>query len=59
LSPQPPDKTQAQVFQFLPLIFTFMLANVAVGLIFYWTLSNIVGLGQQWYIMHKTGGRRP
>jgi len=54
LSPQPPDKTQAQVFQFLPLLFTFMMAKVAVGLIFYWTLSNILGIGQQWLIMHKT-----
>lgn len=57
LSPQPPDKTQAQVFSFLPLLFTFMMANVAVGLIFYWTLSNILGLAQQWFIMHKAGGR--
>jgi YidC/Oxa1 family membrane protein insertase len=58
LSPQPPDKTQAQVFQFLPLLFTFMMAKVAVGLIFYWTFSNIIGLGQQWFIMHKAGGRK-
>lgn len=58
LSPQPPDKTQARMFAFLPLLFTFMMAKVAVGLIFYWTLSNILGLGQQWYIMHKTGGRK-
>lgn len=58
LSPQPPDKTQAQVFSFLPLLFTFMMAKVAVGLIFYWTFSNIIGLAQQWFIMHKTGGRR-
>ncbi|MDD5586700.1 MAG: membrane protein insertase YidC [Alphaproteobacteria bacterium] len=58
LSPQPADKTQAQVFQFLPIIFTFMMSNVAVGLIFYWTLSNLLGLGQQWYIMHKAGGHK-
>jgi YidC/Oxa1 family membrane protein insertase len=59
LSPQPPDKTQAQMFLLLPFIFTFMMANVAVGLIFYWTLSNLLGLGQQWFIMHKAGGRKP
>ncbi len=51
LSPQPPDKNQARMFMFLPIIFTFMLANVAVGLIFYWTLSNLLSLGQQWYIL--------
>jgi YidC/Oxa1 family membrane protein insertase len=58
LSPQPADKTQAQVFQFLPILFTFMMAKVAVGLIFYWTLSNLLGLAQQWYIMHKAGGHK-
>jgi YidC/Oxa1 family membrane protein insertase len=58
LSPQPPDKTQAQVFQFLPLMFTFMMAKVAVGLIVYWTFSNILGLAQQWFIMHKAGERK-
>lgn len=55
LSPQPPDKTQAQIFMFLPLIFTFMLAGMASGLIIYWTWSNLLGLAQQWYIMHHTG----
>ncbi len=58
LSPQPPDKTQAQIFLLLPIIFTFMLANIAAGLIFYWTISNVLGIGQQWYIMHKTKGIR-
>jgi len=58
LSPQPADKSQAQIFQFLPFLFTFMMASVASGLIFYWTVSNILGLGQQWYIMHKTQGLR-
>ena len=55
LSPQPPDKTQAQMFAFLPLLFTFMMAKVAAGLIVYWTLSNILGIAQQWFIMHKAG----
>ena len=58
LSPQPPDKAQAQIFMFLPLIFTFMMSNIAAGLIIYWTWSNLLGLAQQWYIMHKVGGRK-
>jgi YidC/Oxa1 family membrane protein insertase len=55
LSPQPPDKTQAKMFMYLPLIFTFMMANVAAGLIIYWTWSNLIGLGQQWFIAHRHG----
>ncbi len=58
LSPQPTDKTQAQMFTFLPILFTFMLASMSAGLIFYWTISNILGIAQQWYIMHKTKGLR-
>ncbi len=58
LSPQPPDKTQAQIFLFLPIMFTFMLAKMSAGLIFYWTISNLLGIAQQWYIMHKTKGLR-
>lgn len=56
MSPQPADQAQAKAFQFLPLLFTFMMAKVAAGLIFYWTISNILGIAQQWFIMHKTKG---
>ncbi len=50
MSPSPPDKTQAQIFLLLPIIFTFMLSSFAAGLIFYWTISNVLGIAQQWYI---------
>jgi membrane protein insertase, YidC/Oxa1 family, C-terminal domain len=56
LSPQPMDKSQAKIFMFMPIMFTFMMAKVAVGLIFYWTISNLLGIAQQWYVMHKTKG---
>jgi YidC/Oxa1 family membrane protein insertase len=56
LSPQPPDKTQAMIFLYMPLIFTFMLAQMAAGLVIYWTWSNLIGIAQQWYIMRKVGG---
>lgn len=59
LSPQPTDKSQAQVFTFMPLLFTFMMSKVAVGLIFYWTVSNLLGIAQQWYVMHKTKALHP
>lgn len=57
MSPTPPDKTQAQIFLLMPIIFTFMLSSFAVGLIFYWTVSNVLGIAQQWYISRhvKTG----
>lgn len=57
MSPTPPDKTQAQIFLLMPIIFTFMMGSFAVGLIFYWTVSNVLGIAQQWYISRhvKTG----
>ena len=55
LSPAPTDKTQAKVMQFLPVVFTLMMASFASGLIIYWTWSNILSIFQQKYIMKKVG----
>ena len=55
LSPQPPDKTQARVFMFMPLIFTFMLGQMPAGLVIYWTWSNLLSIAQQWFIMRHAG----
>lgn len=55
LSPAPSDKTQAKMMQFLPVIFTLMMASFASGLIIYWTWSNVLSILQQKYIMKKVG----
>lgn len=57
MSPQPAgaDKTQVNMFKFMPLIFTFMMGQFAVGLIIYWTWSNILSIAQQKYITKKVG----
>lgn len=47
LNPQPQDPIQAKVFQFLPLIFTYMLAHFPAGLVLYWICSNIFSIFQQ------------
>ncbi len=56
LNPQPTDPVQARVFQFLPIMFTFMLAPFAAGLVIYWAWSNILSIGQQYAIMRRHGG---
>jgi len=53
MSPAPPDPTQAKIMQFLPVVFTFMLAKFAAGLVIYWTFSNVLSMLQQ-YILLKT-----
>ena len=46
-SPQPADKSQAQIMKFLPLIMTVFLSGFAAGLLFYWIVSNIISIVQQ------------
>ena len=49
------DKTQANMFKMMPIIFTFMMGSFASGLVIYWTWSNILSIAQQKYIMKKVG----
>ncbi|RMF07916.1 MAG: membrane protein insertase YidC [Alphaproteobacteria bacterium] len=55
LNPAPQDPVQAKVMAFLPLIFTFILAQFAVGLVIYWTWNNVLSIAQQWVIMKRMG----
>ena len=53
LNPAPPDPVQARIFQFMPLIFTFLLATFPAGLVIYWTWNNLLSMAQQWYIIRS------
>jgi YidC/Oxa1 family membrane protein insertase len=59
LNPAPPDPVQARMFQFMPIIFTFVLARSPAGLVLYWTWNNLLSVGQQWLIMRQAGTPRP
>jgi YidC/Oxa1 family membrane protein insertase len=50
LNPPPPDPVQARMFQFMPLIFMFMLGRFPAGLVIYYAWNNTLTIGQQWYI---------
>jgi YidC/Oxa1 family membrane protein insertase len=54
LNPTPPDPIQAKIFAFFPLIMTVMLATFPSGLVVYWTVSNVLTMAQQYYIIKKT-----
>ncbi|HCI48437.1 MAG: membrane protein insertase YidC [Alphaproteobacteria bacterium RIFCSPHIGHO2_01_FULL_41_14] len=61
LSPQPMDAMQSKMFLIMPFIFTYMLAQFPAGVVFYWTLTNILAIAQQWAIMqmdHKKKGKK-
>lgn len=55
LNPAPADPIQASMFNWMPLIFTFMLSSMPAGLVIYWTWSNLLSILQQSYIMKKNG----
>ena len=59
LNPPPPDPMQARMFQFMPIIFTFMLARFPAGLVIYWSWNNLLSIAQQWLIMRRTRLARP
>ncbi|MGB3625177.1 MAG: membrane protein insertase YidC [Henriciella sp.] len=55
LSPPPTDPTQKMIIRFLPLIFMFVFAGFAAGLVLYWVWSNVLSLIQQYFIMRRNG----
>jgi YidC/Oxa1 family membrane protein insertase len=57
LNPTPPDPTQAMIFNWMPVIFTFMLAGFPAGLVIYWAWNNSLSVVQQSVIMRKNGAK--
>ena len=55
LNPTPPDPTQAMIFNWMPVIFTFMLGTFPAGLVIYWAWNNTLSIAQQWFIMKRHG----
>lgn len=55
MNPTPPDPTQAMIFNWMPVIFTFMLATFPAGLVIYWAWNNALSILQQAVIMKRQG----
>jgi YidC/Oxa1 family membrane protein insertase len=53
MNPPAGDPMQQKIFQFFPIIFTFTLSGMAVGLVIYWCWSNVLTILQQYIIMHR------
>ncbi|MEO7027547.1 MAG: membrane protein insertase YidC [Caulobacteraceae bacterium] len=47
------DPTQQALFRLMPLFFTFILAQYAVGLLIYWTWSSLITIIQQYLMMRR------
>jgi YidC/Oxa1 family membrane protein insertase len=57
LNPAPPDPTQKMMMDWMPVVFTFMLASFSAGLVIYWAWNNLLSVIQQSIIMHKNGAK--
>jgi len=53
LNPAPADPVQAKIFMFMPIMFTFILAPFAAGLVIYWAWNNTLSIIQQYVIMKR------
>ncbi len=55
MNPTPPDKTQAMIFNWMPVVFTYMLAQFPAGLVIYYAWNNSLSILQQSIIMKRHG----
>ncbi len=53
LNPAPADPVQAKIFLLMPIVFTFILAPFAAGLVIYWAWNNTLSIAQQYIIMRR------
>lgn len=55
MNPAPADPIQQQIFLWMPVLFTFMLASFPAGLVIYWAWNNALSVLQQGVIMRRQG----
>lgn len=55
LNPPPTDQIQKDIANFMPWVITFVLSKFPVGLVIYWTFSNLISFTQQYIIMRSMG----
>ncbi|HEX5957458.1 MAG TPA: YidC/Oxa1 family membrane protein insertase, partial [Hyphomicrobiaceae bacterium] len=55
LNPQQADPVQQKIFNWMPVMFTFLLGRFASGLVIYWAWNNLLSLSQQYIIMRRQG----
>lgn len=55
LNPPPPDPVQAQIFGLMPIVFVFIFAPFAAGLVLYWFWNTLLSILQQMVIMKRHG----
>jgi len=57
MNPTPPDPTQQMIFNWMPVVFTIMMANFPAGLVIYYCWNNTLSVVQQSVIMKRQGAK--
>jgi YidC/Oxa1 family membrane protein insertase len=57
LTPQTGDSQQQKMMMFMPLIFLFMFYSTASGLVLYWTVQQLLSVGQQWWSLRQPAAK--
>jgi YidC/Oxa1 family membrane protein insertase len=50
----PQQLQQQKIMMFMPFMFTFICLQMPAGLVLYWFMNNLLGIGQQWLVNKKT-----
>ncbi len=51
LTPSGGDPKQQQIMMIMPVVFLFICYNMSCGLVLYWTVQQVLSMGQQWYTL--------
>jgi len=49
------DPMQQRMMMMMPVVFTVMFLNLPSGLVLYWFVNNLLGIGQQWLVNRHIG----
>ena len=59
MTPTTMDPAQAKMMMIMPVMLTFMFLWLQSGVTLYYLTSNVVGIGQQWFIKKYWSGDEP
>jgi YidC/Oxa1 family membrane protein insertase len=54
MTPTAGDPAQAKMMMFMPIFFTFLFINAPSGLVLYWLINQVIGIGQQYRILKRS-----
>ena len=50
----PQQLQQQRIMLFMPIMFTVICVQMPAGLVLYWFVNNVLGIGQQWLVNRQT-----